>query len=187
MSCNSAAPTSRRSGTSFSENPLTTSGGRKTLARIMASREHFAGLLGKIMLNCGMLEFLTTLHIDWLGHDSLLSDEIVDFGRRIDVLSKLLHKRTRVPAKEIKSLCDQLKRIARGRNEIAHNPIWEDNKGDFYIMVVRRMTDLRKDKRVREKDLNVLLNETREALAKMHALPVEPSEPQAKPPTKAGP
>ena len=32
----------------------------------MASKEHFAGLLGKIMLNCGMLEFLTTLHIDWL-------------------------------------------------------------------------------------------------------------------------
>ena len=154
----------------------------------MSSKERFTSLLGKVMPNCGILEFLTTLHIDWLAHDPVLSDEIgvLDFSRRIDVLSKLLQKRTSLPPKEIKSLCDELRHIAARRNEIAHNPIWHDEHDIPYIMVVRRISDFRKDKRVTEKDLRSLLVETQAALKKMNALPVEPSEPQANHSGKTG-
>jgi hypothetical protein len=155
----------------------------------MVTKEHFAELLGKIMHNCGLLEFLTTLEIDWLANDSLLSDEIgrLNFVRRINVLGELLHKRTSLPAKEIKSLCKQLRSIADRRNEIAHNPILSDdtNGTKFYIMVARGILDRGKDKRVTEKDLNILLDQTREALTKMHALSIEPSGAKANLPPKA--
>jgi hypothetical protein len=152
----------------------------------MKSKERFAALLGKVLLNCGLLEFLTTMQIDWLSRDSILSDEVakMDFSRRIDVLNKLLRESTSLPASEIKSLCKQLRRIAQGRNEVAHNPIWPDEHGT-YILVARQMSDLAKDKRVTEKDLNALLDHTRAVIRRMNEIPVDPTQSQGNPPAKA--
>lgn len=134
----------------------------------MATDEKFANLIGRILVNCGILEYLTIVSIEKLETDSKRADEILGklFKGRIKELRQLLHVRTKLPTEQIDSLCDQLSRVAGDRNDIAHNPIISDdvNGANPRIAVVRRMSDLFNGKVVTDKNLESLLERSRKTL-----------------------
>ena len=141
----------------------------------MSNVEQFSKLVEKINLNCGVLEMLTNLQIHSLGQDSILSKELVtlEFVRRIKVLRQLLHERTKLPAKEIDSLCDYLSRIAADRNVVAHPPVATDDEHDTNLHIVgRQPSDFFTGKVFTEKHLNNLYERTREALKIFYALAI---------------
>src|SRR2546427_4370560 len=103
----------------------------RAMLNLVAMAEPFAELIGKIVHNCGVLEFFTNNSIRALSkaNDTPSFDEIISmaFSRRIRILRKLLRK-SKILTPEIDSLLTEILEVAKDRNLVAHNPIASDNK-----------------------------------------------------------
>ena len=142
---------------------LTPSSKHRTLRSAMAvSVKEFTGLIGAIIHDCGALEMYTDNAIKGLGRDPVLSGKIIEklgFSDRIKLLRDLLYKRTKLPRRDVDSLCHELLKIAEVRNKVAHNSIvCDDEKGSNpHILVVRHKSDTPKIEKLAETDLRNLL------------------------------
>ena len=134
----------------------------------------FPELIGRIMNNCGALELLTNNAIKVFARDQLLANEVVKLGfaARINLLSKLLIDRKKLPEHVVKSVCAELSSIGRERNKIAHNPIACDNPEgtDPYILVVRHKDDPTPVTKLTRIDLEALARRSNEAIATLVGL-----------------
>jgi hypothetical protein len=145
-----------------------------TLSLIHGNRRRkkkFAKLIGKIIHNCGILEFLTNSLIDNLETNKTRSAKIfiLPFRRRIEALDHLVKDRTKLSTEKIDSFCKQLSFVADTRNIVAHNPICSKSSrcDSPHIIVLRGLTDISdvfKAKILTEKDLENILEQTREAI-----------------------
>ena len=100
----------------------------------------FAELIGRIMSNCGVLEFCTNNTIRALSKDPEWYGKVVkrEWFRRIDEMAPLL-SRKEILTPEHEALIQELRTIARDRNRVAHSPIASDDPTwtDPYVMVFR--------------------------------------------------
>lgn len=83
--------------------------------------------IGSFMINFGGIEWTTFLWLDVLAEDSLLKEIAVEtpLSRRIEVIRRLLEKRE-LPKNlmnDSKAAWGSAEKLAKLRNEIAHNPI----------------------------------------------------------------
>jgi len=139
--------------------------------------ERFSQLVGNIIHNCGVLEFLTIRSIQTLETDPKRADKMLErqFRGRIDELRQLLQAKTGLPAAKINSLCAQLSTVATERNKVAHNPVASDDKHGTNprIIVVRRVSDLANGEVLTEEDLTELRELTRDTLRTFQHLAVD--------------
>jgi hypothetical protein len=91
----------------------------------MATVDRFSELIGTVIKSCGMLEFHVNHFIKSLGKDPILVKHVTKLllNRRINVLRDLMLDQPELTAPEVNSLCDELEKIAKDRNLIAHNPV----------------------------------------------------------------
>jgi len=129
--------------------------------------ETFSQLVGNIFKSFGAIEYRTNRLIESLTKDDeiLPKEEILklSFERRIKILSRLLRKRTQMPADEIDSLVENLKDLAKKRNVIAHNPVATNAQGNSFIIHIREASDPEGKVFYGEEDLLDLLGRARQA------------------------
>lgn len=91
----------------------------------MATVDRFSELIGTVIKACGMLEFHINHFIKSLGKDPILEKHVIKLplNRRINVLRDLMLDQPELTAPEVNSLCNELEKIAKDRNVIAHNPV----------------------------------------------------------------
>ena len=91
----------------------------------MATVDRFSELIGICIKSCGMLEFHVNHFIKSLGKDPILVEHVTKLvlNRRINVLRDLMLDQPELTAPEVNSLCNELEKIAKDRNVIAHNPV----------------------------------------------------------------
>lgn len=135
----------------------------------------FPQLIGIVIHHCAALELDTNNAIMGLSRDSLLASEMVKspFSRRIAVLRSLLTERTKLPPSEIKSLCDELRDIAKLRNAIAHNPISRDDPQrpeSERILVVRHTPGKAQVNEINRNELASLVDRTAATMRKFSEL-----------------
>jgi len=139
--------------------------------------EGFSQLVGNIVHNCGVLEYLTIRSIETLETDPKRADKMLErqFRGRIDELRRLLNAKTTLPPDRVNSLCDQLSIVATERNKVAHNPVASDDKHGTNprIIVVRRVSDLANGEVLTENDLRRLRELTRDTLRTFQRLALD--------------
>jgi hypothetical protein len=100
----------------------------------------FPEMIGKIIHNCGVLEFFTN------NITRALCDEVTfekalktGFKRRLSILERLLREENKL-SPEMAALIKEMKKLADDRNVIAHNPIASDDPEgkNSYILLFRR-------------------------------------------------
>jgi len=122
--------------------------------------QSFKKLIGEIVSGCGTLELIVNGLINILGKDPILAREITALGfeRRVKVLRRLMLDRTSLPPDEVKSLSDDLLRIARERNKVAHNPIVAEDRGaNPHIFVIGDFSDIAISRELYESHLKEIL------------------------------
>ena len=132
--------------------------------------QSFPELIGQIVHNCGAIEHTTNLLIQCIASDRVLSNEIIrlNFGRRVNILRELMLNRTPFSRDEIESLCDELRRVAKERNMIAHNPIQPDNR----IIVIRSVFD-ESVKELNQGDVEEVLERALHAVKRLREIAVK--------------
>jgi len=101
-------------------------------------------LVGRFIHHCGALELLTNNAIGQLSEDAILASEATKapFAKRIAMLRCLLTERTELAEEDVKELCDELDRIRKQRNMVAHNPVALPYPGaPETILIVRHKPD----------------------------------------------
>jgi hypothetical protein len=87
----------------------------------------WVGAIGKFMINFGGIEWTSFVWMESLSRDDLLKEVAADMplSKRIELIRKLLDQRA-LPKKlmnEAKSAWGTAEKLAKFRNDIAHNPI----------------------------------------------------------------
>jgi hypothetical protein len=81
----------------------------------MATVDRFSELIGTVIKTCGLLEFHINFFIKNSSKDSILAKHAVKLplSRRIQILRDLMLDRPELMASEVKSLCNDLEKIAK--------------------------------------------------------------------------
>jgi hypothetical protein len=147
----------------WAEKTLTSSGEYRTLIWSMATVERFSELIGTVIKTCGLLEWHISFFIRALSTDPILANHILKLplGRKIQVLRDLMLAQPDLTAPEVKSLCNELEKIAEDRNVIAHSPIHISAEPGGPKIVSRDDS-----KEFREADLEAFHKRTMDALGK---------------------
>ena len=139
----------------------------------MATVERFSELIGTVIKTCGMLEWQINFFIKTRSKDPILAKHVVKLplSRRIQVLRDLMLDRPELTAPEVKSLCNDLEKIAKDRNVIAHNPvvISAEPHGPKILDFVHSH-DVSEPKEFTEADLEALHKRTTDALGNLVGL-----------------
>jgi len=83
-------------------------------------------LIGKIIQNCGAIEFIVNQTIKDLATDSILATKAVRSGlhKRVDLMKDLLlERRQELTIEFVNDLASSIKKLANERNIVAHNPL----------------------------------------------------------------
>jgi|SRR5262245_7778185 len=93
----------------------------------IAAWEQFSCVVGKVIKSCGMVEVHVNHFIRSLGKDPILVKHALKLplNRRIQVLRDLILNEPELKDSEVRSqlVCNDLEKIAKERNIIAHNPV----------------------------------------------------------------
>jgi len=101
----------------------------------------FSDLIGRVIHNCGAIEFIINQLVVSLATDTILATEALrsPLHNRIELLGRMLRARRKgLGADWVDDLVKRLKNLANDRNVLAHNPIVQkDGCTEWHVICLR--------------------------------------------------